>query len=152
MDWKLHMLAPLFIYIAAILAFQFPVLYSVQALMLVIFSSFLPELDHPRSVARRIMFVVVFYLVVLAITMEMSIEIWLKFVVITMLLVLTRYAYKKLPIKHRGKHSLHLWRYCLVIPTLFVFLFMLANINISLASFIIVGYGSHLALDKINKF
>ena len=152
MDWKSHMLVPLLLYIAIILIFQFQFLYSVQALFLVVFSAFLPELDHPRSVARRIFFVILFYAMVFAITIEVSIEIWLKFVVITVLLVLARYAYKKLPIKHRGKHSLHLWRYCLVIPTFFVFVFMLANINISLASFIIVGYGSHLALDKINKF
>ena len=152
MDWKIHMLVPLFIYIATILVFQFPVLYSVQALMLVLFSSSLPELDHPRSIARRVIFVVVFYLMVLAITMELSIDIWLKFAIITVMLVLTRYFYKRLPIKHRGKHSLHLWRYCLIFPTVSAFLFMLASLNISLASFIIVGYGSHLALDKINKF
>jgi len=152
MDWKMHMIAPLFIYIFAILIFRFPLLYAVQALMLILFSSFLPDLDHPRSLVRKATFIIIFYLMVFAVTADISTELWLKFVVITIMLVLIRYVYRHLPVKHRGKKSLHLWRYAFIFPTIFAFVFAAASINITLVLFIIVGYGTHLALDKINKF
>jgi hypothetical protein len=152
MDWKMHMIAPLFVYIFAMLVFQMPVLYAVQALTLILFASFLPDLDHPKALVRKATFIIIFYLMVFAVTAEMAAELWLKFVVITIMLVLTRYAYKHLPVKHRGKKSLHLWRYAFVLPTVFAFVFVVANINITLVLFTIAGYGTHLALDKINKF
>jgi len=152
MDWKVHMLTPLLIYIFIILIFQPPFVYSIQALLLVIFSSFIPELDHPRSVARKIAFIVIFYLMLIAIMVEISIDIWMKVIIIIILLIITRHFYKKLPLRHRGKHSLHLWRYCLVFPTIFIFIFLSTDIDISLASFVVIGYASHLALDKIDKF
>lgn len=152
MDWKMHMMIPLFVYIAIILVFQFQLLYSLQALSLLIFSSFLPDLDHPRSHVRKATFIIIFYLMIFAVTLEISINIWIKFLIITMMLILTNYVYKHLPLKHRGKHSFHLWRYCFIFPTVFAFLFVAAGIGISLVSFIVIGFGSHLALDKIGKF
>jgi len=152
MDWKTHMMVPLFIYIAITLVFRFDILYSVQALFLLLFAAFLPDIDHPRSLVRKVAFILVFYIMVFAVTVDVSIDMLLKFAIITCMLVLARYAYKHLPIKHRGKHSLHLWRYCLVLPSIFAFAFIVASINISLILFIIVGYGSHLAVDRIDKF
>ena len=54
MDWKMHLLIPLFLYIAVVLILQFPLAYSVQALFLLLFSSFLPDIDHPKSVMRKV--------------------------------------------------------------------------------------------------
>lgn len=152
MDWKMHMMIPLFLYIAIILVFQFQLLYSLQALSLLIFSSFLPDLDHPRSLVRKATFIIIFYLMIFAVTIEISIDMWIKFLIITIMLILTNYFYKHLPLKHRGKRSFHLWRYCFIFPTVFAFLFVVAGIGISLVTFIVIGFGLHLALDKIGKF
>lgn len=152
MDWKLHMMIPLFVYIAIILFFQPPLIYSIQALILLIFSSFLPEFDHPRSLARKVFFILLFYFVAIAIMIELKIEFWLKILIISMFLIVVRYIYKKLPIRHRGKRSLHLWRYFFVFPTIFALYFVFAGVDLSLIFFIFIGYGLHLALDKINKF
>jgi hypothetical protein len=152
MDWKMHMMIPLFIYIGIMLVFQMPVVYALQALFLLLFTAFLPDLDHPKSVMRRISFIVIFYLMVFAVTANLQIDMLTKFIVITILLVLANYFYKRLPLKHRGKHSFHLWRYFCVFPSVFGLAFVAANINISLVIFTIIGFGSHLAADKINKF
>jgi len=152
MDWKTHMMVPLFIYIAITLFFQFPFFYSLQALFLLLFSAFLPDLDHPKSKMRKATFIIIFYLMVFAVTANMMIEIWIKFLVITIMLVLAHYFYKRLPLKHRGKRSFHLWRYFFVFPSVFGLFFVAANINISLVIFTIIGFGSHLAIDKIRKF
>lgn len=152
MDWKMHMMIPLFIYIGIMLIFQLSLVYALQALFLLLFTAFLPDLDHPKSVMRRISFIVIFYLMVFAVTANLQIDMLTKFIVITMLLVLSNYFYKRLPLKHRGKHSFHLWRYFFVFPSIFGLAFVAANINISLVIFTIIGFGSHLAADKINKF
>jgi len=152
MDWKSHMLVPLFVYIAALLIFQLPPMYAVQALFILLFSSFIPDLDHPKSVMRKVTFIITFYVMVFAITAEMSIDIWMKFLTITIMLVLVNYAYRHLPLKHRGKRSFHLWRYFFVFPTLFALAFAAAGISISLVWFAFAGFGLHLAVDKIRKF
>ena len=152
MDWKMHMMIPLFIYIGIMLAFQLSLVYALQALFLLLFSAFLPDLDHPKSVMRKVSFILIFYLMVFAVTASLQIDLLTKFIVITMLLVLASYFYKRLPLRHRGKRSLHLWRYFLVFPSIFGLFFVAANINITLVIFTIIGFGSHLAIDKISKF
>lgn len=152
MDWKTHMMVPLFIYIAIMLFFQFPLTYSVQALLLLLLSAFLPDLDHPKSVMRRVTFIIIFYLMVFAVTISLMIDIWAKFIVVTIMLVLVKYFHKHLPLKHRGKRSFHLWRYAFAFPSIVAFMFVAVNINISLAIFTLIGFGSHLAIDRINKF
>lgn len=148
----MHMMVPLFFYIAVILIFQLQLLYALQALSLLIFSSFLPDLDHPRSHVRKATFIIIFYLMIFAVTLNISINIWIKFLIITIMLILTNYIYKHLPLKHRGKRSFHLWRYVFVFPTIFAFLFVFAGVSVSLAAFIVAGLGIHLGLDKIGKF
>ncbi len=152
MDWKSHMLVPLFVYIAALLIFQLPAIFAIQALFLLLFSSFLPDLDHPKSVMRKATFIIIFYLMVFAVTAEISIDLWMKFMIITIMLVLAHYFYKHLPLKHRGKRSFHLWRYFFVLPTVFAFLFVVTGVSISLVWFVFAGFGLHLAVDKIRKF
>jgi hypothetical protein len=152
MDWKMHMMVPLFFFIAVILVFQFQLIFALQALSLLIFSSFLPDLDHPKSHVRKATFIIIFYLMIFAITLEISINIWIKFLIITIMLVLTNYFYKHLPLKHRGKRSFHLWRYVFVFPTIFAFLLVAAGVSVSLVAFIVAGLGMHLGLDKIGKF
>ncbi len=87
---------------------------------------------------------------VFVIIQDLALEV--KILTIVILLILTYYSYKHLPLKHRGKHSLHLWRYPFLFTAVFSVLFAIANINISLILFILIGYGSHLFADRIKKF
>jgi len=151
MDWKLHMILSFIIYFMIILVFQFSLAYSVQALLILIFSSLLPDLDHPKSIIRGIVFAMIFYLLMLFVIIQ-NLDIGMKILTIFILLVLVYYSYKHLPLKHRGKRSLHLWRYPLLFTAVSFLLFTIANINISLILFILIGYGSHLLADKIKKF
>ncbi|NIO22554.1 MAG: hypothetical protein GTN38_00820 [Candidatus Aenigmarchaeota archaeon] len=151
MDWKLHLILSFILYFAIILISPLSLAYSVQALIILIFSSLLPDLDHPKSLIRIAIFAVVFYLLmVFVIIQDLALEV--KILTIVILLILTYYSYKHLPLKHRGKHSLHLWRYPFLFTAVFSVLFAIANINISLILFILIGYGSHLFADRIKKF
>lgn len=151
MDWKLHVIFSFVIYFMIILFFRFPPDYSVSSLLLVVFSSLLPDLDYPKSIIRGIVFAMIFYLLMLfVIIQDLGMEI--KILAVVILLILVYYSYKNIPLKHRGKHSLHLWRYPILFTAISLVLFSVANINISLALFILIGYGSHLLSDKIRKF
>ena len=152
MDWKLHVILSLFLYFLIISVFQFPFPYSITAFILLIFSSLLPDLDHPKSKIRKAIFLLLFYFMTLFVVIELNVDLGMKILILMITLILTYYLYKFLPLKHRGKRSLHLWRYVFISPLLSLVLFAFANINISFALFIIVGYGSHLISDKIRKF
>lgn len=152
MDWKLHAILSLLLYFLIISFLQFPPVYSVQALVILLFASLLPDIDHPKSVVRKISFLMVFYALILFITLGMEIDIGMKAVILAMSLGITYYLFRKLPLKHRGRRSLHLWRYPFVFSGLSLVLFSMANINISLSLFIIIGYSSHLISDRIKKF
>ncbi len=152
MDWKLHVILSLFLYFLIISFSQFSLIYSVQALLILVFSSLLPDLDHPKSMIRKITFILVFYLMMLFIIIELAMDVGTKALIIIIILILAYYIYKNLPLKHRGKRSLHLWRYCFLFGGISLILFALANINITFALFIIVGYASHLISDRIRKF
>ena len=149
MDWKLHVIVSFLLYLVIILFFQFSLSYSVAAFILLVFSSLLPDLDHPKSLIRGVIFAVVFYLSMWFVLIELSADFMIKLFVIITILILTYYFYKNIPLKHRGKKSLHLWRYCFLVTGVSLVLFSVANINISMVSFIFIGYGSHLLADKI---
>ena len=151
MDWKLHTLLSFLLYFLIISIFHFSLTYSIQALLILIFSSLLPDIDHPKSVIRKIIFLLVFYFMMLFVVIEMSLGIEMKILIMMITIILTYYFYKNIPLKHRGKRSLHLWRYCFILGGISLILFTLANINTSLTLFIIVGYASHLISDKIKK-
>lgn len=152
MDWKLHVILSFFFYFLIISVFHFPLSYSITALILLMFSSLLPDLDHPKSMIRKAVFFLVFYFLALFIVIGLNLTLEMKILILIIILILTYYLYKFLPLKHRGKRSLHLWRYVFISPLLSLILFALANINISLILFIIIGYGSHLVSDNIRKF
>ncbi len=152
MDWKLHVILSLLLYFLIISFFHFSLAYSVQALLILIFSSLLPDLDHPKSKIRKVIFLLVFYMMAIFVVIELNVDLGMKILVLMVILILTYYLYRNIPLKHRGKRSLHLWRYCFLFTALSAIIFAVANINISFALFIIVGYGSHLISDKIRKF
>ena len=152
MDWKLHAILSLFLYFVIISIFQFSLAYSVQALSILVFSSLLPDIDHPKSVIRKIVFIIIFYLMILFVVLELPIGMEMKILIMIITLILTYYFYRNIPLKHRGPRSLHRWRYVVVFPIISFPLLLLANINITLSLFIIVGYGSHLISDKIKEF
>ena len=151
MDWKLHIIVSLFLYFLIASFFQFSLSYSISALLLLVFSSLLPDMDHPKSMIRKLMFLAAFYLFILFVVVEMMADIWIKVIIMSIILILTYYFFRNIPLKHRGKRSLHLWRYVFISGSLSSVFFALANINISLALFIIIGYGSHLTADRVFK-
>jgi len=152
MDWKLHVILSLAIYFIIIMVFPLSIYYSIQALIILIFSSLLPDLDHPKSMIRVVIFALIFYLIILFVILQETLDFWIKILTITILLVLVYYSYRNIPLRHRGKRSLHLWRYFLLSIAVSLVLFTIANINISLILFILIGYGSHLLADRIKKF
>jgi|GEM_PF-1615938 len=152
MDWKLHMIFSFAIYFVIILLFPSTLMYSIHALIILVFSSLLPDLDHPKSVIRVVIFAAVFYLLMLFVILQETLDFWTKILTIVILFVLVYYSYKKIPLRHRGKRSLHLWRYLPLSVAASLVLFTFANINISLILFIVIGYGSHLLSDRIKKF
>ncbi len=93
----------------------------------------------------------IFYLLMIFVVIQ-DLASEVKILTIVILLILVYYSYKNIPLKHRGKRSLHLWRYPILFTTISAVLFSVANINISLILFILIGYGSHLLADKIKKF
>ena len=146
------MILSLLLYFLIISVFQFPFSYSITALTLLMLSSLLPDIDHPKSKIRKAIFLLVFYLMALFVVIELNVDLGMKILVLMVILILTYYLYKNIPLKHRGKRSLHLWRYCFLFTALSAIIFAVANINISFALFILIGYGSHLISDKIRKF
>ncbi|UCC91964.1 MAG: metal-dependent hydrolase, partial [Candidatus Aenigmatarchaeota archaeon] len=133
MDWKLHVILSLFLYSLIISIFRFSFPYSIAAFILLIFSSLLPDIDHPKSMIRKAVFLLVFYFLTLFIIIELNLTLEMKILILAITLILTYYLYKFIPLRHRGKRSLHLWRYVLIFPLLSIVLFALANINISFA-------------------
>ena len=151
MDWKLHIILSLILYFVIVSFFPFPLSYSIPALLLLIFSSLFPDLDHPKSLVRKVVFILTFYFLAIYIFLEMPVDFGIKILTLSIISILSLYVYKNLPLRHRGKRSLHLWRYCPAFAGCFTVLFALANINISFTLFIIVGYASHLIADGIRE-
>ena len=152
MDWKLHLIFSFLLYFIIILFFWFPMDYSVAAFFLLTFSSLLPDVDYKKSIIRGVIFAMVFYLLMLFVVIQKSLVLEIKILAVVILLFIVYYSYKNIPLKHRGKHSLHLWRYPFAFTAVSLVLFAAANINISLILFIFIGYGSHLLTDKIKQF
>lgn len=151
MDWKLHMLLSLVIYalIASVLSLSLE--YAVIAMVLLVFGSLLPDMDHPRSVIRKAVFMFALYVFVFFVMIGTGMDFLIKLLVIGMMSILSYYLYRHVPLSHRGTRSLHLWRYVPLTGCIFTLAFVIASINISLVLFLIVGYASHLAADKVTK-
>jgi hypothetical protein len=152
MDWKLHMLLSLLTYFVIIMFFRFPLDYSVAAFILLAFSSILPDLDHPKSFVRSLALAFSVYLAAWFVVFQLLADIQTKIVIIAVIAILAYAGHRHIPISHRGKKSLHRWGVLVLVAMISIVLFALAKINISLVSFIIVGYGLHLISDRIKKF
>ena len=152
MDWKLHVLVSFLAYFLIVSLFRFQPLYSVQALLVLVFFSMLPDVDHPKSVIRKVVFIIIFYLMMLFVVIELAIDIPTKTAIMLIYVAITYYFYKNLPLSHRGKRSLHLWRYPFIFAGLFLVFSVAAGMNISLCLFVLIGYGLHLLSDRIRDF
>jgi len=119
MDWKLHTMIAFLLYFLIISFFNFSLIYSIQAIVILIFSSLFPDIDHPKSIIRKIVFIIAFYLMILFVVIEMNADVWMKTIVMFIILILTYYMYRHLPLRHRGKRSLHLWRYPFILSGIF---------------------------------
>ncbi len=116
------------------------------------FFSLFPDIDHPRSIIRKSSSVLIFYFAVLMIFLYLNVGIFEKVILSGISAVLTYYLYKKLPLHHRGPKSLHRWRYALVLSFAFSIIFFFLSVEITLALFVLFGYGLHLSLDKVREF
>lgn len=148
-DWKLHSIAALLAFALLLSLFPFSPDFSVMALLIFLFSSLLPDLDHPKSLIRHVLglFCSLFISAIFFIRLEAGIGI--RLVSGAMMFVLVFLLFRKLPLRHRGRRSLHRWRIGLLLFLLCTALFLMLGLNIYLGIFIPAGYWLHLALDRV---
>ncbi len=152
MDWKFHAIFSFFLYAVVITLFGFPAGFSFSGFVLLVFSSMLPDVDSKKSVIRKIVFALLFYTATIFVWFSINTDAYTKMTLTAIFAVLSYVCYVKIPLRHRGKKSLHLWRYFVVISAASFILFFFSGMNPYYAFFISIGYGSHLVADKIKKF
>lgn len=147
-DWKIHAISALLVFALLLSLLPFHPDFSIMALLIFLFSSLLPDLDHPRSLIRQVLglFCSLFISVMFFITIGGGLEMRLASSVIMFLLVFL--LFRKIPLRHRGRRSLHKWKLGFLLFLLSLLLFLAAGINIHLSAFILAGYWLHLGLDR----
>ncbi len=148
-DWKIHTISVLLVYAVIFLLFSFSLEFGIMALLILLFSGLLPDLDHPRSLIRQLLGILcsLFISVIFFVSMAAGLEIRLASSVIMFLLVFL--LFRKLPLRHRGRKSLHKWRIGIIISLFSILLLWFANLSIYLSLFILTGYWLHLGLDRV---
>ena len=111
----------------------------------------LPDLDHPRSLMRNVlgMFCSLLVGLIFFVSMETALETRLASSVIMFLIVFI--LFRRLPLSHRGRRSLHKWKLGILVFLLCAGIFLLTGLNIYLSSFMLIGYWLHLGLDRLYK-
>lgn len=150
-SWKIHILFGLILYFAFVLIFSPGLEMNMLALALLVFASLLPDLDHPKSVIRLVVAVLGSFFVAIFLISNVEGLLTERLVVGTAGWVITYFAIKNLPLKHRGKKSLHQWWVLIILVMALGFAFWWTKTDISLMVFVLLGYGSHLILDRIKK-
>ncbi|MBN2042319.1 MAG: metal-dependent hydrolase [Candidatus Aenigmarchaeota archaeon] len=151
MDWKIHTISSFLVYFVIILLFAFSFEFAVVSFLVLLFFSLFPDIDHPRSFIRKSVSMLIFYFAVLLIFLYLGVGIFEKVILSGITATLTYYLYRKLPLHHRGPKSLHRWRYALILSAALSLVFLFTNIEITLALFVLFGYGLHLSLDKVRE-
>ena len=148
-NWKVHIALTLFLYLIFINIFSFEIKLSIAAILLLIFSSLLPDLDHPKSKIRNFVTGLSFLLTFVSLFLVLNYELESRLVVSFLGSSLIYVLFSNLPFKHRGRKSLHQWHLSLFVPFCFAVVFYIIGINYLLAFFILFGYFVHLLLDRI---
>lgn len=148
-DWKIHAIMALLAYSIIFLLFSFTPEFGLMALLIMVFAGLLPDLDHPRSLIRQVLGIFCSLMVSVAffVSVDAALEARLASSVIMFILVFL--LFRKLPLRHRGRRSLHKWRLGIILFLACAGLFLLAGLSVYLSLFILAGYWLHLALDRI---
>lgn len=148
-DWKIHAISALLAFALLLSLFHFSPDFSIMALLVFLFSSLLPDLDHPRSLIRQILglFCSLFISLMFFITIGGGLEIRLASSITMFLLVFL--LFRKIPLRHRGRRSMHKWKMGFLLFLLCFLLFLIGGINVYLSTFILTGYWLHLGLDRV---
>ncbi len=148
-NWKIHITLTLFLYLIFINLFSLGIKASIAAILLLIFSSLLPDLDHPKSKIRNFVTGLSFLLTFVSLFLVLNYELEAKLVVSLLGSSVVYILFSNLPFKHRGKKSLHQWHLAFFVPLCFAAVFYIIGINYLLAFFVLFGYFVHLLLDRI---
>ncbi len=148
MNWKGHILATFIIYMLLVLVFEFPLPNSMMALALLTLASIMPDFDHPKSVIREVISVLLGLFSFSLFIILSEFEFILRLLTGALLGSLVYISLKKIPLKHRGPDSLHQWSVCFLLTGLLLIVFILAGVEIKFLAFIFVGYSVHLLTDR----
>jgi hypothetical protein len=149
MDWKLHLIIPFVAYALIVTVFSFSLEFGIASLIILFFSTLLPDLDHPKSFIRYIVVSTLFFIVMVFVILAIQADIMTRLLIIIMAFVLFYGGHKKLPVHHRGEKSLHRWRYAFIFTGAFLLISVMAGIGLLLSVFFLLGYSVHLLLDRI---
>ena len=152
MDWKLHVIVPLIVFSVILMFSGFSLGSGIAALMITLFSSLFPDLDYPKSFIRSLILSSLFFITLWFVFIYVPAGFVEKAVLLSICFVLLYAAHYRLPLKHRGKKSLHQWRFAFVFSAVFLVLLALSGMGVILSAFFFLGYGTHLLLDRIRKF
>ncbi len=148
-DWKIHTISVLLVFALILCLFSFSLEFGIMALLVLLFSGLLPDLDHPRSLIRQVLglFCSLFISLLFFISMEAGLEMRLASSIIMFFLIFL--LFRKIPLRHRGRRSLHKWRLGIILFLACAGLFLLVGLSVYLSLFILTGYWLHLGLDKV---
>ncbi len=152
MDWKLHVISSLVIFVAVSLVFPLGIPLSAASLLAFLFFSLFPDIDHPKSLIRKITFFLLFYFLAFFVAVCLVAGFPEKIVIISISSLLTYFLYKKIPLHHRGRRSLHRWRHAVLLLIVFSAISVFLNISLIFSLFVLLGYSSHLLFDRIREF
>ncbi len=148
MNWKGHIAATFIIYILLVLIFQFPLPNSIAALILLTLASILPDFDHPKSVIRETLSIFAGFFTLILFLMLFEIELVFRLIGGSLSGILVYALLKTMPLRHRGKRSLHQWSVCFLLAGICAVVFFFLGIAFEFLPFIFVGYAVHLLTDK----
>ncbi len=147
-NWKTHVLAAFLAYFFLIIILKFPAPESISAFILLAFSSILPDFDHPKSVIRETISLLMGFFSATFFILYFDLSLQLKLIGGIITGVIVYFSLKKIHIRHRGPNSLHQWKVCLIFIVLCAAVFYFAKIDFQFLPFLAVGYSVHLLTDK----
>ncbi len=150
-NWKTH-IAVSFVFCSALFLLLGLTLRQMGfSVLLLAFSSILPDLDHPKSVIRETVAILGAFFAAVFVLDFLKFEPAKTLIVLVFVWIAVYFGVKKLPLRHRGRKSLHKWRLAIYSTIFFAVIFWLVNINIIFSIFVLFGYSTHLALDRIKR-
>jgi multisubunit Na+/H+ antiporter MnhB subunit len=152
MEWKFHVIGAFLAFVGIGLFMPMTVPLAFGSLVTLSFFSMAPDVDHPKSLVRKVAFILLLYLLVAFMILQAATGAFEKVVMISISGFVAYYFYKHLPFTHRGKKSLHRWRYALVSFLGITIAFAAVGVSLVLGLFAIIGYGLHLILDRVWEF